>query len=152
MTSFSAYGAGATATVTESAPSDDTTRAVAGDHIVNVNHDNGRTVPQREQFYILRLGGQDVVYSNVRDCLAQQSNHASHTFHIRISYNVQFFERKTGTLSKIEETLDTTTDNADADHIAGATVFANTSEDNGFNDTQYQDWEFATAKQDTTNH
>ena len=146
LTSFGTYGSGATANV------GDTGEGAQTDHSVNVNNDVGRTVPQREQFYILRLGGQDVVYQNVRDCLAQQSNHASHTFHVRVSYNVQFFERKTGTLGKIEETLDTTTDNADADRVSGASVFNNTSEDNGFNDTQLQDWEFGAAKQEASLH
>ena len=80
------------------------------DHKFSGNAQQGRVVPQREQMYIIRIGGQDVTYSTVKDTIAQQSNHASHTLHVRVSYNVMFFERKKD-LNTLEETLDTTNDN-----------------------------------------
>ena len=108
------------------------------------NAGRGRTIPQREQMYILRLGGQDVVYSSVKDTLAQQSNHASHTFHIRVSYNVMFFERKKFGLHHIEETLDTTTDNNNRNTLDPAlwTDFNN----NPFSDVPNCDFNFGEAK------
>lgn len=91
--------------------------STVGGYTTSDNTNKGRSCPQREQFYILRIGGQDVTYSTIKDSLSQQSNHASHTFHIRVSYNVMFFERKEEHQDDLGSRLDTTTRNSSVDKL-----------------------------------